>query len=164
MSPSGCTVTQLQIIRHANSMKPNAGFGGFLQSQFVPKATLFFSQNSFMPANLGHWNRAVPPGENTPWDYTWSSNSDAVLLNYSCGAAHSKFSYWTGEQMLHKLSSLVGWAAPSHQSQQTHWNTPRTWNHPGDNSSKSEWKHIQAMVPRCLCCLHILIHWDDNKF
>lgn len=164
-TPSGCTVLQLQIIRHANSMKPNAGSGSFLQNQFVPKAALIFfaefiNASKLWPLKKG-WNSLKR--ENTPWNNTWFSNSDAVLLKQSCGAAHSKFLYWTGEQMLHKLSSVVGWAAPSHQSQQILWNTPWTWNHPGDNSSKSEWEHICAMVPRYLCCLHSLICWDDDK-
>lgn len=40
MTPSGCIVLQLQIIRHANTMKSKVEFGSFLQIQFVPKETL----------------------------------------------------------------------------------------------------------------------------
>lgn len=38
ITSSGCIVLQLQIIRHANSMKPKAGFSSFLKIQFVPKS------------------------------------------------------------------------------------------------------------------------------
>lgn len=132
---------------------PKQGLAAFCKSGLRPKQLWVFLQNSLTPANFGHWKSVVTPGENTPWDNTWFSNSVAVLLKQSCGTAHSKFPYWTGEQMLHKLSSLVGWAAPFHQSQQTPWNTPRTWNHPGDSSSKSEWKQICAMVHQGTCAV-----------
>ena len=57
---------------------PWSGF--FCKASFCPKQ-LFLLQNSCMPANLGAWNRAVPPGGTTAWGNAWFSNGDAALLN-----------------------------------------------------------------------------------
>ena len=78
-TPSSCIVSQPQISRHAKAMKPLGGF--FLQIQFLPRVALFLLWSWCMPANLGQWNRAFPPGGTTACGNAWFSNGDVALFN-----------------------------------------------------------------------------------